>query len=241
MKNKSCTPDFNSLKQDLTEVVLYIKKQYKKDKIGIIGHSWGSVLGSMFALEHPEDLSCYIGCGQVIDMFQNETIGLKILKREISKSNNLRDLKKLIDLGEYPVRNFNMDIYKKMGAIRKLQGKYKLALTVDKNLIKLVLKSPITKISDIIAFLKCFKINTDVMNELMHFNLYDYGTEYKIPVYYVLGERDQQAPIELSMNYFEQLSAHVKKLYIIPNAGHLTMLDNTIEYRTALCEIAAMI
>lgn len=40
-KNKRCKADFNSLKQDLYEVVLYIKKKYKKDKIGIIGHSWG--------------------------------------------------------------------------------------------------------------------------------------------------------------------------------------------------------
>lgn len=74
----------------------------------------------------------------------------------------------------------------------------------------------------------------------MRFNLYDYGTEYKIPVYYVLGTNDQQAPIEISMKYFEQISAPDKKLYLIPNAGHMTMLDNTKEYRAAICEIANM-
>lgn len=105
-RNKNCTPYFDNLKQDLSEVVLYIKKKYKKDKIGIIGHSWGSVLGSMFALEHPEHLNCYIGCGQVIDMFQNETLGLQKLKSEITKSNNSKDLKTLNDLGEYPVRYY---------------------------------------------------------------------------------------------------------------------------------------
>lgn len=240
MKNRSCTADFNSLKQDLSEAVLYIKKKYKKDKIGIIGHSWGSVLGSMFAMEHPEHLSCYIGCGQVIDIFENERVGLKILKNEIANSQNSRDLKAIKNLGEYPVKYFNMDVYRKMGIVRKLQGKYKLAVAIDKKLLRLVLKSPIITIKDFIAFLICFKANFKVLDELMRFNLFDYGTEYKIPVYYVLGERDQQTPIEISKGYFEQISAPDKKLYLIPDAGHAAMLDNTREYRAAICEIAAM-
>lgn len=81
-------------------------------------------------------------------MFQNETVGLQKLKSEIIKSKNSKDLKALNNLGEYPVKYFNMDVYRKIGIVRKLQGKYKLAVAVDKSLLKLVLKSPITKIAD---------------------------------------------------------------------------------------------
>ena len=43
------------------------KKRFRKDKIIIIGQSWGSVLGSQYALKHPENVVAYIGVGQVID------------------------------------------------------------------------------------------------------------------------------------------------------------------------------
>ncbi len=77
-----------------------------------------------------------------------------------------------------------------------------------------------------------------VMKELMSFDLRTYGDSYQVPVYYILGENDQQTPVEISMKYFDEIKAPEKKLYLIPNAGHLTMLDNTGAYREAVMEIA---
>ncbi len=45
LKTRNAKPNTGLLKQDLLEIVLYLKKRYQKEKIGILGHSWGSVLG----------------------------------------------------------------------------------------------------------------------------------------------------------------------------------------------------
>ena len=238
LKNKKARPDTEILKKDLLGIVLYVKKLYRKDKVGIIGHSWGSVLGSMFALEHPEHLLCYIGCGQVVNLMENERVGYNKLKEAIEQSGNKKDMIKLEKIGEYPVADtFDMKIYQKMGKIRKLQGKYQLAASFNKDMLKMFKNSPIMGNKDILPFLTSMMVNMQVMKELMSFDLKRKGIEYQVPVYYVLGENDQQTPVEISMAYFDEISAPDKKLYLIKNAGHVVMIDNMDDYRAAVCEI----
>ena len=239
LRNKKARPNTEILKKDLLGIVLYVKKAYQKDKVGIIGHSWGSVLGSMFALDHPEHLSCYIGCGQVINLIENERVGYTKLKEAIEQSGNQGDKKKLEKIGEYPVVDtFDMNVMRKMGKVRNLQGKYHLAATFDKSMIKMFMNSPIMGIADIFPFIASMMVNMQVMKELMSFDLRSKGVEYHVPVYYVLGENDQQTPIELSMTYFNEITAPDKKLYLIKNAGHAAMIDNPDDYRKAVYEIA---
>ena len=239
LRNKKARPNTEILKKDLLGIVLYVKKAYQKDKVGIIGHSWGSVLGSMFALDHPEHLSCYIGCGQVINLIENERVGYNKLKAAIEQSGNQGDKKKLEKIGEYPVVDtFDMNVMRKMGKVRNLQGKYHLAATFDKSMIRMFMNSPIMGIKDIFPFIASMMVNMQVMKELMSFDLRGKGVEYQVPVYYVLGENDQQTPIELSMTYFNEIIAPDKKLYLIKNAGHAAMIDNPDDYRKAVYEIA---
>ena len=238
LKNKKEKPDTEILKKDLLEIVLHVKKEYQKDKVGIIGHSWGSVLGSMFALEHPEHLLCYIGCGQVVNLIENECVGYDKLKEAIERSGNKSDQKKLEKIGEYPPTDtFDMNTLRKMGKVRKLQGKYHLAADFDMNMIKMFKKSPIMGMKDLLPFLTGMMVNMQVMKELMSFDLKSKGVEYQVPVYYVLGENDQQTPVELSKAYFNEITAPDKKLYLIKNAGHVAMIDNVDDYRAAVCEV----
>ncbi len=238
LRNKKSKPDTETLKNDLLQMVLYIKKKYGKEKIGILGHSWGSVLGSMFALEHPEHTLCYIGCGQVINIVENERMGYAILKEAIEKSGNKKDMKKLQKIGEYPTEYFDMNTYRKMGQIRSLQGKYGLAQSFNKTVIDLWRRSPIMGMKDLIPFMAGISVNMQLMSELMSFDLRKRGNCYRVPVYYVLGEKDSQTPIEISVKYFDKLQAPDKKLYLIPDAGHAPMLDNVEEYRKVVGEIA---
>ncbi|MBR1866502.1 MAG: alpha/beta hydrolase [Lachnospiraceae bacterium] len=238
LRNKKVRPDTEALKKDLLEIVCYVKKTYHKDKIGILGHSWGSVLGSMFAIEHPEHTLCYIGCGQMVNLIENESVGYRKLKEAIAQSGDQRDEKRLYQIGEYPCTVFDKKACRKMAKVRKLQGKYHLAMDFDKSMIKLFLHSPVTGVKDMFPFLTSMAVNMQVMKELMSFDLRSQGTEYQVPVYYVLGENDQQTPIEISMAYFHEIVAPDKKLYLIKNAGHVAMLDNVEDYRAVLCEIA---
>jgi pimeloyl-ACP methyl ester carboxylesterase len=71
---------FQMLFEDLAKTVQYLKRKYQKDKIIIQGHSWGGVLGLLYAYQHPQDLLCYIGAAQLVNYLQGERINLEKLK-----------------------------------------------------------------------------------------------------------------------------------------------------------------
>ena len=238
LKNKKIRPNTAALKEDLLAVVCYLKDKYRKEAIGLIGHSWGSVLGSMFALEHPEHVLCYVGCGQVINLQENESLGLQKLIQAVQQAGNRRDMRTIEQLGTYPTQSFSLSEYRKMGVVRKLQRKYGLSDAIDKSMVTLYRKSPIVGVRDLLALFMGGVVNLRVMNELMRFDLRQQGRIYQVPVYYVLGEHDQLTPVELSSAYFEELTAPDKKLFWIAKAGHTPMLDNPQAYREAICTIA---
>jgi pimeloyl-ACP methyl ester carboxylesterase len=41
---------------------------FSKEKLYLVGHSWGSVLGLFFIQRYPELVEKYVGCGQVVNM-----------------------------------------------------------------------------------------------------------------------------------------------------------------------------
>ncbi|NMO13548.1 alpha/beta fold hydrolase [Pyxidicoccus fallax] len=60
---------------DAEEVVQWARKAFGKQKIFVLGHSWGSILGLTLAEKHPEWLHAYIGVGQGIDAMESERRG----------------------------------------------------------------------------------------------------------------------------------------------------------------------
>jgi len=59
LNNISVDPDndtvtFDQLQKDLDELVDHAREKFGQDKVILMGHSWGTVVGSVYAQEHPE-------------------------------------------------------------------------------------------------------------------------------------------------------------------------------------------
>jgi pimeloyl-ACP methyl ester carboxylesterase len=52
--------------RDTIVVTDYLKRRFGKEKIFLLGHSWGSTLGSLVVQERPFDYMAYVGVGQVV-------------------------------------------------------------------------------------------------------------------------------------------------------------------------------
>jgi pimeloyl-ACP methyl ester carboxylesterase len=50
---------------DAEELVAWVRKDLQKDKVFVLGHSWGSYPGILIAQRHPRWLHAYIGVGQL--------------------------------------------------------------------------------------------------------------------------------------------------------------------------------
>lgn len=236
-KNPSKYPTIELLLKDLFEIIQYLKKKYNKNKIIILGHSWGSVLGIIYARRYPEQIDYYIGVGQAVNKLENERFKYEKLKGLISQDNDVKSLRKLEAIGEYPGDKLDNEWLKKSMQLSKILSKYIPPSKSKTSAMGIIFKSPVFKLSDISALIKGTKANGEIFDFLGRFNLNLEQAEYKIPIYYIFGENDWQTPPAFAQEYFNSISAPDKAFYLIPEVGHMTMIDQPDLFFKALLTI----
>ena len=211
------------LMDDLVETVEHIKRKYKKEKVIISGHSWGSVLGLQYTHKYPDNVLFYIGAGQVVNMLKGEKEIFERLKKAAKE--NANDFQKLERIVDYPNSvMYSKDFMPTMKTIAKMKRKYGMGIDMKK-IRKIAMKSPHFQLVDIVAMIKAEKVNRLLMDYLLTIN-FEGTTNFQVPMYFVHGAEDFQIPVSLIREYFATIIAPDKELYIIPNAGHICNIDN---------------
>ncbi|WCF06019.1 alpha/beta hydrolase [Paenibacillus thiaminolyticus] len=235
------TTTVEQMVQDTREVVEHLQQKYGQAKIIMMGHSWGSVLGSLFVQAYPEMVKAYIGVGQVVNMLDNERIGFDKALAAARAAGNRKDTEALLRMEPYPLPEFTEEWYKAMLKLRKYQGKYKLAAGPSFELVASALCSPFYSFRDTSIFFKAKSMGEGqyyIWKYLVEsFDLPALGAAYQVPVFYIHGERDWQTPYTLARDFFSTIEAPLKQFYSIPDAGHVTMLDQETRFSGALMDI----
>lgn len=238
-KSPSTMEDVNleNLLLDLQEIIEYVKRKYKTNKIILLGHSWGSVLGTCYIKKYPNDVLCYVGMGQVVDFMMGEKLSYDKLGQILESSNNKKNIKIFQKFKGYPYNLTKENSLSTILDFRKLQGKYGLTGDVWKQL-KIMFKSPIVGMKDFINLINSKNMETSkkLLDYLLTYSIFN-DKDYHLPVYYICGRNDWQVPSILVNDYFETINAPNKKLYWVENAGHLTDIDNPDGFNDALLDI----
>jgi pimeloyl-ACP methyl ester carboxylesterase len=241
-RNKSKSEDLTieNLIADLRETIVYVKQKYATDRVILLGQSWGSLLGTQYILKYPEDVIGYIGTGHCIDTRRDMKIIYDKLDKLIENKGNKKDAKKLKALQNLP--NIKVDDKNYVAADMKftyLKSKYGLNLKAGK-LLKIMFKSPIFKLSDILLMIKGVKLNFNLTKWTTDYSVWD-TTEYSTPVFYILGRDDWQTSSVLAAEYFEKINAPQKRLFWVENAGHVADLDNPTDFFVAIKEVVTQL
>ncbi|MEQ7054398.1 alpha/beta hydrolase [Paenibacillaceae sp. P-4] len=240
-KQVTPTTTVDRVVQDTYEIVQYLKNKYRREKIIILGHSWGSVLGSLFTKQYPKLVQAYIGVGQVINMFDNERVGYEKVLESAKEAGNESDLRALLRLKPYPPITFDGEMIRKLKKVRKFQSKYNLAAGPTMELIGNALCSPFYTLKDMRYFFISGAFGDGqrhIWKYLMEsFDLASMGAAFEVPVFYIHGERDWQTPYPLAREFFSTIKAPLKQFYSIPEAGHIVMLEQREKFNEALFDI----
>jgi pimeloyl-ACP methyl ester carboxylesterase len=212
---------FEDIQRDMQAVVEHLKGRYNRSRIIVLGHSWGTILGSLHALEHPEDLELLISVGQVVEMRQNDKRAWTVLKDRIVKAGNRKDLAALPawESLEYPARPGKPP--PNLAAFSRLRSKYHMTFKLGPRDLATFVSNPKFAFSDF-SFLRqpVQRLQRDLVDFLWRFDLRQAGLDYQMPVAYIMGENDHTTSTALAADYFEQLRAPAKLLQVIPGAGH---------------------
>jgi pimeloyl-ACP methyl ester carboxylesterase len=221
---------------DACALTHYLRHRFDQEKIYLMGHSWGSLLGALTVSRHPELYLAYIGIGQVVDMERNEEISYQFVLEEAKKRDEklaVRRLEKIgpppyDDLGELMVqRNY---LQKYGGATYDAKGYNQMILTN--------LKAPEYTPADQINYLRgaYFSIN-NMWDEVLTYDLTRQVPRIEVPVYFMHGRHDYNTPWELVEEYYEKLDAPAGKTLIwFENSAHSPNMEEPERFAEAMVE-----
>ena len=133
---------------DTYNLILLLKKRFNKEKIYLVGHSWGSMLGTLVVQRYPELFYAYIGVGQVVNLIDNEIFSFQYTLEEAKKREHKKALKQLQKIRPYTGENLkHLRIQRKW--LRKFGGVLHNETSIWP-LIKIGFYSPEYKLRDFI-------------------------------------------------------------------------------------------
>lgn len=213
----------------------YLIDYLHKEKITILGHSWGTYLGCNLVLTYPEYYDCYIGTGQLVDMFENEVAFKEVAEEWVGDDEEGIELLKAITPDNFTPEHFN--------ARNLLMTKYGYDMMVDGtdyNIPATVIFNPYYTLADWLKFLNSdFTVYMNFIrsDEFSKFSLKG-RTEYQVPYYNINGDCDYQTNYKLAQEYFDEINAPYKKLYIMEHTTHGLLESKSEAFSEILHEIA---
>ena len=222
------------LLEDLKQTVEYIKQKYATDRIFLLGHSWGTMLGTQYIIRYPQTVAGYIGYGQVVATAAQDRSWYEHLKTLVLKSGEQADIETFYSVDDTFPNITRQEFVKASFLLGELEYKYGFRAN---DVFELYNKSPIWTPEDEIQIAQSGELNQKLYGEV--FFGYDIRAikEYNVPVYYVLGRRDEWTTSTIAARYFETIQAPKKGLYWIEDAGHLVDTDNPPAFFGAIKEI----
>lgn len=235
-KNQNNTTlTYDLLMSDGVAMTEYLLDYFGKDKITILGHSWGSYFGANLVLEYPQYYEVFIGTGQLVDMYDNEVA----FKEEAAKwvENDKEGLELLNKLNPEHITEEHFLCAEKL---MSKCGYGFFADGTDYNMSATVFFNPYYSLTDWIKaseFDNSIYMDFILSDEFNKFSLKN-KTEYQVPYYNINGDRDYQTNYIIAQDYFDRITAPYKQMYIMENTTHGLLESKSEKFSLLLHEIA---
>jgi pimeloyl-ACP methyl ester carboxylesterase len=222
--------------QDGIEVSEYLRQHLNKEKIALVGHSWGSLLGLLIAKAKPELFYAFVGTGQVPSSSTEANIVAHRLALQWAHSaKNADAVQDLNRIGPPPYKDGTDGwgvLYKWRNACEGPGRDVFLASTLYYALSKpgyTLRDFNYSQDGQVVSGNKLF----DQITNLDHKRLK--GT-FNIPIVVIQGENDCTTPAELAHKYLDSISAPRKDFVVIPGEGHFAAFIKSDEFLRDLVE-----
>lgn len=236
----------DSVIQDTIEVTNYLRKKFDKEKIYLLGHSWGSFIGIQAASLRPDLYSAYIGMGQVVYQKESEKLAFKYMLDKytsINKGifNKLKKLsieksdKKLIDYFKSPLRDTAMHKLG-IGTMHNMKSVFTGIFLPVMQCRAYTLKEKI----NIWRGKALVKKNTTLIEDFLFVNVSSKILELKIPCYFVSGLYDYTVCWQLVKEYYKNLKAPIKGFYLFSHSAHSPMFEEPDKFVRIMVEDVLM-
>jgi len=210
--------------KDVYNVVEFLRKKFNKDKIFLLGHSFGGILGYMYLIEYEDNnnIEKFVSAGGAFSAVSLEENGYKTVLELAKKTNNQQALKKLDALGPPPYETFQEGMVWRMLAMNILNG-------MNEGITKNLQMPKVLSITGIETFnpewlKKATAIGNAMWSELNTIDIEDEVKKISIPILMIAGAKDIMVPFRLMEKGYENLGGE-KESFILEKSNHMMFID----------------
>jgi len=212
------TPD--RMVQDGIELTELLKQKLHADKIVLVGHSWGSVLGFFMVKARPDLFYAFVGTGQVgADSASTSAAAYKAIVDRASREHNSQALEELKSSGPPPYKDG-----KDFAVQHKWANRFEGADVFLASALGFALTAPGSTVGDINDWFAGQSASGEQLAP--HFDELDrklLGGKLAVPVFVIQGAEDYTTPPSLAKAYLDSLHAPRKDFVTIAGAGHFAV------------------
>jgi len=219
---------------DLDDLVEAVRQRVGQEKVTIFGHSWGSVLGVLYAARFPEKVAAYAGSGQIGDWVAAESASYAFTLAEAWRLDNRKALEELRAIGPPPYSA--KSLWTQRIWLNRFEGHLNTKTLWD--LGRILLEGPEISIADLPNLIRGFRFSLDAMwDEVSRINLMELVPALRMPVFFLLGRHDHWVSPETSVAYFNALTAPSKRLVWFEESGHEPFVDEPAKFNASMEEL----
>ena len=220
--------------EDAHQLTLYLKQHYGKQKIYLLGHSWGTQFGILLVQKYPEDYHAYIGVSQVVNPLRNGELSYPWLIDQVENSGSEKDRQALNELGGPPfVEHSRYVSFAKM--IEAYGGGTDISFGKQ---VQAALAAPEYTLRDYANWFNGANRGSGTMwDATLDYDLLQDIPTLEIPAYFLMGANDHNTDPRLVREYLKVLDAPHKEIVLFEDAAHTPFLSQPEIFHQALHRI----
>lgn len=232
---------FGRLVEDCNELIDYVRNNFNLEKVFIVGHSGGSIIGIKTVHKYPDKIHAYVGVAQIVNHFKQQKLSYDIVLKQAEKSADVKIKNAIKAVGPPPYDEPEKEMEKakyiiQYGGFIRDNAIRKLAVVMMS-----FLTSPEYTLSEGINtfFNKGLYFTMNAMwEEIRNIDLSKEIQSIKVPVYFFQGKYDMIKPTVLVEEFYNQLDAEKGKDFIVfENSAHVPMLEQKDKYENLLINV----
>ena len=221
--------------RDLDEVVDLVRRRFAKDKVVLLGQSWGSAVGILYAARFPEKVSAYVGVGQAADMPEGERVSYEFARAEAIRRKHRGAMRELERIGWPPHDVDEMLTSRKW--VERFGGAFHGNLSKGK-LIWAALGTDEANLIDLIKFGQGNRFSlTHLWDEFREFDVDETLVSFRTPIVFLLGRHDWQVPAIVAARYFDRIEARHKRVVWFEQSAHNPPFEEPALFNRTLVDV----
>jgi pimeloyl-ACP methyl ester carboxylesterase len=231
------TMTVSRMEQDALELVNYLRTRFRRNKIIVMGVSWGSVLGLWLAHEHPDAIDAYVGVGQAVNMNVNSRTAYEDALHEARRRNLVEAVSELESIGPYPPPAVDL----RKGEIAQhwqaelLGPPEPVRFLKTKRILFTLLSAPEYSLRDVYGFTRGQFLSLEVLvPQVSTLDMTTLG-EFRVLMFFFQGRLDPYTRPRLIQQYANTITAPRRDIVWFENAGHFPFFE---DQRTFTDELA---